>query len=132
MNKTIVKIFVLLLVVVLLAVPVFAGGDQPNLPDEHEHEAVIETEKIEIVKFVEVNGEIQPRSFECPYCSNGEMYHYSTTTGDWETIYYVPCRKGYTEHTDAYQEKVTTIKYKCGSCAATDTSEYVDSRYICR
>ena len=41
MNNAIVKIFALLLAVVLLAVPVFAGGDQPNLPEEHEQEAVL-------------------------------------------------------------------------------------------
>ena len=81
MNKTIVKMFALLLVVVLLAVPVFAGGDQPNLPEDHEHETVVETEKIEIVKFVEVNGEIQPRSFECPYC-NAEMQYHSAIVGE--------------------------------------------------
>lgn len=113
--------------------PIFAGGDQPNLPEEHEHETVVETEKIEIVKFVEVNGEIQPRSFECPYC-NAEIQYHSAMVGEWETVSFTSCQYGYMNHTDKVQERVTTIKYKCtnSNCGVIDTEYFTETRQICQ
>lgn len=135
MNKTIVKIFALMLAVVLLAVPVFAGGDQPNLPEEHEHEVVVETKDEHnhtvIVEAPVESAEIQPRYTSCSNCG-GSMSLYSSKTGSWETVSYTLCQYGWMDHTDKVQEKVTTIKYKCADCGVIDTEYYTETRQICQ
>ena len=137
MNKTIVKMFALLLVVVLLAVPVFAGGDQPNLPEEHEHEAVAETKdehNHRVIAEASVEStEIQPRYTSCYDCG-GAMSLYSSKTGSWETVSFTSCQYGYMNHTDKVQERVTTIKYKCtnSNCGVIDTEYFTETRQICQ
>ena len=111
MNKNIVKIFALTLAVVLLAVPVFAGGDQPNLPDD---------------------AIVHPRGADtCTECG-GEMVFYRSIEGDWEIVDYTSCQYGYNDHTDVVEEKVTTIKYRCNSCKIIDTEYFTETRQYCR
>ncbi|MBQ8599179.1 MAG: hypothetical protein IJ411_03585 [Oscillospiraceae bacterium] len=130
MKKSILKLFALLLIFTALVVPVSAGGDQPNLPDEFEHDAIAEA-VVNVVATVE-NTEVQPCVTD--YCSecDGEMSLYRTIEGDWEIVAYEPCQYGYGNHTDVVEEKVTTIKYRCNNCGVIDTEYFTETRQYCR
>ena len=107
MNKTIVKIFALLLVIVLLAVPVFAGGDQPNLPEEHEQEAVL----------TENTGD-QARAAMCDRCLKGYVQYLRTDYGNEYFIGTIPyCHAtGATDLSDKVYTYSITKVYQCTYC----------------
>ena len=107
MNKTIVKIFALLLVIVLLAVPVFAGGDQPNLPEEHEQEAVL----------TENTGD-QAHVAVCDHCLKGYVQYLRTDYGNEYFIGTIPyCHDtGATDHSDKVYTYSITKVYQCTYC----------------
>ena len=107
MNKTIVNVFALLLVVVLLAVPVFAGGDQPNLPEEHEQEAVL----------TENTGD-QAHVAVCDHCLKGYVQYLRTDYGNEYFIGTIPyCHDtGATDHSDKVYTYSITKVYQCTYC----------------
>ena len=117
MNKTIVKILALMLAVVLLAVPVFAGGDQPNLPEEHEHETVL-TE----------NAEGQARAAMCDRCLKGYVQYLRTDYGNEYFIGTIPyCHDtGATDHSDKVYTYSITKVYQCTYCGVQNTIEEDD------
>lgn len=123
MNKTIVKIFALLLVIVLLAVPVFAGGDQPNLPEEHEQEAVT----IE-------NTVIQPRAQQCSKCMEGSLNYSHTEYTSWAYVGNILyCKKSNAEHCDKWYQRTVHKYYKCSNsnCGLEDFLSSVQNDYRC-
>lgn len=122
-EKSILKLFALLLIFTMLVVPVSAGGSDANLPDEHEHE---------IVKTSEVNNDdIMPCSFECEACGEGIMEYYETISDDWEHVADVTCQYGYSTHNGQYMDKIVILKYKCNACKIVDTDITVYSKTVC-
>ncbi len=98
-----------LLSAMLLSLPVFAGGDNANLPDDYA---------------------IEPRGPICLDCKIGTMEKtYFSETG-WVTVDYVDCEceGGHKPMQDVIQENTVTTVYTCTTCGLSDTETTVLTR----
>ena len=112
MKKIVLSVFTLILALAMLMTPVFAGGDNANLPDE---------------------TEIQPRAQQCEECNIGSIYYLRT---DYSPEYYIGtisyCKSsGGNHHKDNVYEYTVTKVYQCNYCDVQSTVESTKLRYEC-
>ena len=114
MKETIVKVFSLLLAVTMLAVPVFAGGNQPNLPEEELSATAV-----------------QPRAELCSNCGNGYVYYDRTDYGEWYVIGVATnCIHGSLTENDLIKERTVTKVYTCTNCTIEQTFVSYETKQV--
>ena len=125
----------ILLTLALLILPVFAGGDQPNLPDEHEMEAVISERKErpdhgKIEEVTAENTENQSHTAVCTYCNIYAVIKTESYETSWFTVDYVNCKceGGYQPMQDVIQENIVTTVYTCTACGISKTETVTNTR----
>ncbi|MBQ9970064.1 MAG: hypothetical protein IJP15_06170 [Oscillospiraceae bacterium] len=124
--KKIWKPITIVLVAMLFALPVFAGGDNANLPDDYEENPILSIE-----------DEVQPLGADCAVCADcglctmAQTYYDAT---DWAIYAYdwCTCEGGYQPMRDAFVEQYVTITHTCTHCgiSATTTNRYTDRQHF--
>ena len=111
MKKIILSVFVLIIALAMLMTPVFAGGNNANLPDE---------------------SEVQPRASRCHECTIGEMvYSYTETTSWVYNGFTQSCENGAGNHQDKWYTRTVIKVYECTYCGIEDASSYEQDKYVC-
>ena len=107
----------------LLTIPVFAGGDNANLPDDYEIPPVAESKNENT--FLTKESEIQPRGPQCSACGSN-MTKTDSSSSAWSTYDYAycTCEGGGKPMDDALQERYVTTTYTCTNtkCGYSETS----------
>ena len=139
MKKWLISLCSLILVLVLLATPVFAGGNGANLPDD-------ESELIGPVQeqgYLAKNGRLLKgppiHYYESPVevvetaCSCGGTFrHKYTIHHPWEDFEYQHCINGANNHYDALMKQKVVVYYECDRCAALDKDYFYPLNAFCK
>lgn len=110
-----IKLSALLLILTMLVVPVSAGGDQPNLPEEGE--VTVTT--------------VQPRAELCVNCKNGSVGYDRTDYGPWYVIgVAIDCIHGSLTTKDLIKERQVTKVYTCTNCPVEQTFVSYETKQV--
>ena len=137
MKKIILSIFTLILALVMLMTPVFAGGNNANLPDDPAQLESPETQYLakngrllrrHPIHYYEAPVEIEETACDC----GGTFRHQYTIHHPWEDFEYQHCVNGYGTHLDALKKQKVVVYYECDSCKTVSQNYFYPLHPFCK